>query len=1265
MLNRYLKAAQSLPVSFFLLLIAVMGANAQNQPAIRIQSPNVSTFEKFKEVPVDLFTGTPNISAPLHTLDYGTIKVPIELRYHPSSVLAAAHPGWVGQGWDLSAGGAITRTIRGGVDEFYVPGAGGFNAYYPSPSTPASSGSGGAEVDVSDWNTSNRLAYYFQVQMPAGVSTDVQADEFSFNFLGHSGKFYYEGSQGWKVISDENVSVQLNAAPNDFLSAADVNNDIQQYTGKVEQNFNNTLNQTRAFNSFTLTTADGTRYVFGGSNAIEFYSSFTPDLNGPQFIATAWYLAKIIDPDNNEVDFTYRRDYPSCELFCGKAAFDYGCNVTGGVNLFGPGGSALASETGSISTSTYSGVFHWPMFLSKIASPNETVSFSSSVATCLRFSDIQFLSLGSTAVAQFAKAIVNNDLNNLQWEKLDNITVTNLRGRIYHQYQFAYNNVSTQRLALNSVTEMDNANTAIGQYQFAYNNIAGLPLYDGNHSDHWGFYNGMANDVNGVDIHNVASKRQTDNTAVTTGLLTKMTYPTGGYTQFSWEAHDYSQYVSIDRASLLSAPGTPYAGGSRITDISSYLADGSLAYQKKYIYKRGYTSGANIASLASSGILNGQPQYVFDIQQRATLQGDVQFSLHEEYFNPYVSYSYNGLSSYIGYDEVVQLNRDGSYTKNNFTSYGPDYNGVSHFDQIPYGYIGWLPATDNNVPHTDLDRERGKLVAALDYTPGNILVKKTINTYRSDAARFDQYLKHVELSVAKTETLCRSEGLILATANKLYSYMYYPVTNAVTTYDPQGNNPVTVTTSFGYNSNNLISSKSFTNSKNEGGVGETVVQNTSYTTEAGDNISTQMVSAHMLNYITAQSTSKNGLLQQLNKTLYYSPSTGLYKPQVTQQQNGGNVLETREQFYQYDAHGNVLERSHSTDVHEVYLWSYNFRYPVAKIVGSTYSAVSGLLSQSQIDAANGSDAAMRAVFATLRTQLPGVFISSYTYSPVYGMTSMTDPQGRNTYYDYDGFGRLVAMRDQDNNVIKRHCYNYAGQSISCALFYNAVYSLAKTRNCDPAYQGTSVTYTVPAQIYAGTTQANADQMAINDANANAQAYADANGSCQLLYWNDPQQGTYTKNNCSSNQVGTSYTTVVPAHTYSSTASVQAANQLALDYIAANGQTNANQNGQCNCISTTVTLSNNGGATGYRAIITNSTTGASVTYNFPGSGSTTLTATFAPGTYSIGFAPTGGPGTNHTYTYAMGPNGGSASGTSALFSNINIAAVPCILNLNIF
>ena len=58
---------------------------------------------------------------------------------------------------------------------------------------------------------------------------------------------------------------------------------------------------------------------------------------------------------------------------------------------------------------------------------------------------------------------------------------------------------------------------------------------------------------------------------------------------------------------------------------------------------------------------------------------------------------------------------------------------------------------------------------------------------------------------------------------------------------------------------------------------------------------------------------------------------------------------------------------------------------------------------------------------------------TYTYQPMVGMTSSIDAKGYTTYYTYDGMGRLATVLDKDRNVLKRYCYNYAGQSQSCAL----------------------------------------------------------------------------------------------------------------------------------------------------------------------------------------------------------------------------------------
>jgi YD repeat-containing protein len=52
-------------------------------------------------------------------------------------------------------------------------------------------------------------------------------------------------------------------------------------------------------------------------------------------------------------------------------------------------------------------------------------------------------------------------------------------------------------------------------------------------------------------------------------------------------------------------------------------------------------------------------------------------------------------------------------------------------------------------------------------------------------------------------------------------------------------------------------------------------------------------------------------------------------------------------------------------------------------------------------------------------------MTTYTYDPLIGMTSETDPNGKTTYYEYDSFGRLKYVKDHKGNVIKKHEYKYA------------------------------------------------------------------------------------------------------------------------------------------------------------------------------------------------------------------------------------------------
>ncbi|TFF34633.1 hypothetical protein [Mucilaginibacter psychrotolerans] len=54
-------------------------------------------------------------------------------------------------------------------------------------------------------------------------------------------------------------------------------------------------------------------------------------------------------------------------------------------------------------------------------------------------------------------------------------------------------------------------------------------------------------------------------------------------------------------------------------------------------------------------------------------------------------------------------------------------------------------------------------------------------------------------------------------------------------------------------------------------------------------------------------------------------------------------------------------------------------------------------------------------------------MSTYTYEPLVGVTSMTDVKSQITYFEYDSIQRLVNIKDQDGNIIKHTDYHYHGQ----------------------------------------------------------------------------------------------------------------------------------------------------------------------------------------------------------------------------------------------
>lgn len=51
-------------------------------------------------------------------------------------------------------------------------------------------------------------------------------------------------------------------------------------------------------------------------------------------------------------------------------------------------------------------------------------------------------------------------------------------------------------------------------------------------------------------------------------------------------------------------------------------------------------------------------------------------------------------------------------------------------------------------------------------------------------------------------------------------------------------------------------------------------------------------------------------------------------------------------------------------------------------------------------------------------------MSTYTYNSNKELTSITNANNITTYYEYDSFGRLQALKDHDGNILKTYTYHY-------------------------------------------------------------------------------------------------------------------------------------------------------------------------------------------------------------------------------------------------
>lgn len=98
-----------------------------------------------------------------------------------------------------------------------------------------------------------------------------------------------------------------------------------------------------------------------------------------------------------------------------------------------------------------------------------------------------------------------------------------------------------------------------GTYRMEYYHIdKGFPGHDLSNVDHWGYYNagGASPDITLDSLYftnldwTAVTGRKPDSSYAIRGMLSKIIYPTGGYTTFVYEPHTYKDIVSRDRTNV-------------------------------------------------------------------------------------------------------------------------------------------------------------------------------------------------------------------------------------------------------------------------------------------------------------------------------------------------------------------------------------------------------------------------------------------------------------------------------------------------------------------------------------------------------------------------------------------------------------------------------------------------------------------------------------------------------------------------------------------
>ena len=965
-------------------------------------SPEAFSMIQYSSPQANLYRGEISIEIPFYTYSDDDFEIPISFSYRSGGYKPNVPYGVMGLGWSLNAGGFISREVRGLLDETAAPtnkdmykltnklyGDNDRDVAFPEPDM----------YGYAYWfkaDTTDNKGYYhldcvldfkvgaeFMPTLSPNVDSDdvfykhieTTPDVFHFNVPGHSGSFVFD-SYGKAIFFDTSGAAAYY---------------------KLEAYFNNSF-----IESFTITSDDKYVYYF---DVVETSSSFNIRFSDDSYpISNTWKLRSIKAPNGRMVQYTYGLPYTTGADVPFKVDETYTRH--------------LKSAQGGSAEGTYEYLDmrnEHPTRNTNENYPLKSIMIDNSVQI-----SFDYLPQSSQRGAScYGKNLMSVAVKNLGETKLSCGFSYHNEGHVGEGYSSTIPGVTY----LDSIKLQDR-----GVYCFEYNEPAEpMPSTDTYAIDWYGFYNGSTNKNTFLPNRSTAKNsdafllnlRQPSFERTKYGMLTKIIYPTGGWTTFTYERNDYStDYLNTVADLNLEPDGIDhYGAGIRLKSMSDYDSDGAAFRQTdyKYINKDGKSSGCLLWRPIIYSNYSVRTTNIRDLdRETVSSANDFTYSgrphieylrVLEEVYDPETPQK-KGITEYTYHTSYHMTARDSYDVGVNWTI--PNWEYV-YSPSENLRYATWIQSNEQS-------RLGGRLLTRTTYAD-NLDTPIT-----KDSLTYDVYYPETNSSLETYTVVLGFKSKLFYTFSSVISDNKYEYT-----YDKNGDLITSKFTDSGYDAKGRLVRTTQTDSR-----GRTITTKLSYH-ESMPTLITDRVTSMDGNIIRAERYNymRPNKLSTPNQYVPASMKLAIIDGEVPD--TSGMAYKTKISFDKYDDKGRLLQSTDERGVKTSYVWGYDGRYLIAAVEGVSYQELKNnpnLRNYSELFGTNGRyyPSGIPSVVESKLRNLPGVLVTTWEHDPLVGVTKCTDPSGRIYTYSYDDHNRLAESTLNGNTVLMQYLYNIVSQN---------------------------------------------------------------------------------------------------------------------------------------------------------------------------------------------------------------------------------------------